>query len=285
MFVFSLSSERILSEIMRDIKKWMDCKQLKMNENKTECIVIGKKGDVQRLGGLQSLDMNGKTVTVSDKVTSLGVIIDRNMNLNDQINDVVRKARFHLWNIGFIRKYLDEKTVKMLIHSQVISRLDYCNSLYYNLPKCQLKKLQLVMNKAARIIKRLPSYVRITPTLIDLHWLPVKARIMYKICVLTYQALKTGKPEYLKTMLRHYEVATNMVIRHAADEYRLNEPRCNSEIGARAFMYSAPRLFNALPIQIKTSANVAVFKKRLKTHLFTECYDLEDKVINEMYIL
>ena len=75
-------------------------------------MLLEKKGDVQRLGGLQSLDINGKPVTVSDKVTSLGVTIDKNMNLNDQINDVVRKARFHLWNIGFIRKYLDDKTVQ-----------------------------------------------------------------------------------------------------------------------------------------------------------------------------
>ena len=76
------------------------------------------------------------------------------------------------------------------------------------------------MNKAARVIKRLPSHVRITPTLIDLHWLPVKARIKYKICVLTYQAIKTGKPEYLRIMLQNYELETNMVVRHAADGYR-----------------------------------------------------------------
>ena len=113
----------------------------------------------------------------------------------------------------------------------------------------------------------------------------MKAKIVYKICVLTYQAIKTGKPEYLKSMLRQYEVATNMVIRHAADEHRLNEPRCNSEIGATAFMYSAPRLFNALPMHVKTSDNITIFKKGLKTQLFTECYDLEDMVITEVYIL
>ena len=76
-----------------------------------------KKGDIKRLGGLQSLAINGKRVPLSRTVTSLGVIIDKNLNLNYQINDVVRKARFHLWNINFIRKYLDKKNVKILIHS------------------------------------------------------------------------------------------------------------------------------------------------------------------------
>ena len=70
-----------------------------------------------------------------------------------------------------------------------------------------------------------------------------------------------------------------MVIRHAADEHRLNELRCK-------FVYSAPaRVFNALPMHVQTSDNITIFKKRLKTQLFTECYDLEDMLITEVYSL
>ena len=141
------------------------------------------------------------------------------------------------------------------------------------------------MNKAARIIKRLPTHERITPTLIELHWLPVKARIVHKMCVLVYQAVNTGKPEYLRSMLKDYELGSNIVIRHAVDHHRLHEPRCNTELASRTFFYSASRLYNSLPHSVKSSTNVSTIKKRLKTYLFQKCYDLEDKVITDEFSL
>ena len=117
---------------------------------------------------------------------------------------MVKTAGYHLRNIAFLKKYLDDKTVKMLIHNYVIIRLDYCNVLYYALPNYNLKKIQNVFNRAARLIKGLSPRERITPTLIELHWLPVKARIVFKMCVLTYQALNSGKPGYLRNTFKSF---------------------------------------------------------------------------------
>ena len=176
-------------------------------------------------------------------------------------------------------------TVKMLIHCQIINRLDYCNYIYYNLPKYQLKKLQLVMNKAARLVKRLPLYERITPTIIELHWLPIKTRIVFKICVLVYQALRTGKPDYVRCMLKHYQLGTSLLTRQAADEYRLEEPRCNTSVGSRAFKYCAPKLYNSLPIDVKSCTDVHLLKKKLKTFIFNDCFNIRENCITENYAL
>ena len=110
----------------------------------------------------------------------LGVILDCNLTFKSQINQTVRTTGYHLRNLAFVKKYLDENTIKMLMYNHVISRLDYCNSHYSGLPNYVLKRLQLIMNKAARLIKDQSRRERITPTLIDLHWLPIKARIIYK---------------------------------------------------------------------------------------------------------
>ncbi len=69
------------------------------------------------------------------------------------------------------------------------------------------------MNKAARLIMNLPANERITPVLIELHWLPVKARIIYKICVMTYVAMKTGNPEYLRKLLQPFELQIDIIVR------------------------------------------------------------------------
>ena len=158
-----------LTRTMCDIKKWMDRKQLKLYESKTECLIIGKKYDIRRLNGQQCFKIIGNNLNVSHQVKNLGVIMDKYLSFDDQINDVTRIARYRLRNIAFVSKYLDRNPVKLLVHSYVISRLDYCNSLYFNLPKYQLKKLQSIMNRAARLIRIMPRYERITPVLIDLH--------------------------------------------------------------------------------------------------------------------
>ena len=175
--------------------------------------------------------------------------------------------------------------MKKLVHNYIMTRLDYCNSLYYELPAYQLKKLQPVFNRAARLIVGISPRERITPVLIDLHWLPIKARIVFKICVLTYIALNTGKPAYLRNKLNKFTTELGVSIRHSHDPHRLNEPRMNKEIGTRSFKYSAPKLFNSLPRSVKDSGDLKVFKKKLKTFLFNECYDFDTKTITDRYCI
>ena len=138
------------------------------------------------------------------------------------------------------------------------------------------------MNRAARLIKGVARYERITPLLMDLHWLPIKARIIFKICVMVYQTIKHGKPGYLRQMLNDYQPGTAVSLRSTDDQFVLMEPRCNLQLGFRAFKTSAPRLFNRLPREIKESDNVYTFKKKLKTYLFNDCYT-QDKQITENY--
>ena len=139
----------------------------------------------------------------------LGFIIDNNLTRNEQIRTMIKNTNFSLRSIAFIKKYLDDNSMKKLVHNYIKTRLDYCNSLYYELAAYQLKKkkkkrkkkkkkLQLIFNRAARLIVGISPRERITPVLNDLHWLPIKARIVFKICVLTYNALKTRKSIYLR---------------------------------------------------------------------------------------
>ena len=109
----------------------------------------------------------------------------------------------------------------------------------------------------------------------------MKARIIYKICLLTYKALKFGEPKYFSDYLVPFGLETSVAVRHANDRHRLFEPRTIRSSGERSFQYSAPRLYNKLPVVIKDSENINQFKKRLKTYLFGESCDMNQKIINE----
>ena len=278
-------AERKIEAIMKDIKNWMVKKKLKMNEDKTECMLFGTKSSLKKYEQFNQIKMGHTTINITKKVKDLGVYIDNELKMEDQIKNIIKICNYHIRNIAFIRKYLDQESLKTVITNHIITRLDYCNVLYYGLPKTLQKKLQRVQNSAARLITRTKQRERITPALIELHWLPIKARIEYKIMVLTYKALKHDEPRYLRKMLKRYESNTSQTTRLASELERLHEPRTNTNYGERAFSYCAPRLYNKLPGEIKNQPNIMTFKKKLKTFLFNKCYDLEDKTMKENYKL
>ena len=96
------------------------------------------------------------------------------------------------------RAYLSFIVTKTI--ALVSSRLDYCNSLYYNIALKEVLKLQRVLNCSVRVVTRSPRFSHSVPLLKLLHWLPVRHRIIFKICTITYQAL-SKQPAYLHPLL------------------------------------------------------------------------------------
>ena len=125
----------------------------------------------------------------SQSARNLGFIFDSDMSFSDQINSVSKSCHFHIRDIRRIRHLLPLSTATALANSLVSSKLDYCNSLYSGILQTNLNKLQRIKNSLARVVTNTSKYQHITPTLKKLHWLPIKQRIDYKICLLTYKTL------------------------------------------------------------------------------------------------
>jgi len=135
-------------------------------------------------------------------IRNLGAWFDDKMSMNDHIKKTCSKAFTGLYNIRQIRKFLSTDTTKILVHAFVTSHLDNCNSLLFGLPAYRQDCLQKVLNAAARVICFIPKYDHITPTLIKLHWLPVKQRIEFKIALLLFKAVNGLSPVYLTNLLQ-----------------------------------------------------------------------------------
>ena len=157
----------------------------------------------------------------------------------------------------------------------------------FGLPNVTLKKVQSVLNRAARLVFNLPPRVPTTSSLIELHWLPVKARIEFKICLITFKALKFNQPSYIRELLSFASHESTLRLRSANDPYHLHEPRAIGERGFanRSFSYVAPRLYNKLPVAIKQIDSLNTFKSHLKAFLFSHAYDLSGLTVQEDYAL
>ena len=108
---------------------------------------------------------------------NLGVVLDSTLSFRPRIDSVVKICNFHICNLYIIRHFINRDNLLSLVHSLIVSKIDYCNSLLVGLPKVTLKKVQSILNRAARLIYSLPPQVPTTPFLMKLHWLPVKARV------------------------------------------------------------------------------------------------------------
>ena len=193
-----------LENCIEDIRAWMKLNLLKLNDDKTEMLVITSRPSTSQSLNI-SVKVGDQYINPSDEPPkNLGVIFDSTCSLKDHVANVCRSINFNLYSIGKIRKYLDRPTVEKLVNATITSRLDYCNSLMFGIPKDLMSQLQKRQNHAARVITQWRKYDHITPVLVDLHWLPVKQRIDFKILLLTYKALNGLAPAYIRELLTPY---------------------------------------------------------------------------------
>ena len=94
---------------------------------------------------------------------------------------------------------------KLLVHTLVMVRLDYCNALLCGAREDVIRQLERLQRQAARVVckkyKNDHTSVTVTELMSGLHWLPIRARIQYKILLLVYKAFTNGSPTYMADMM------------------------------------------------------------------------------------
>ena len=172
---------------------------LTLNSSKTEFLIIGLK---QQLCKIDNSSLN-----TTHSVRNLGFIFDEHLTLSDQISSLSKSCYNHIRQLRCISPYLDSKTASTIAAPVVHSKVDYCNSLHYNLPKSQINCLQQIQNCLARlklnlkVVVKAPKSSLVTPILRSLHWLKINERIEYKLLSLTYKVLITSHPDYLHNLI------------------------------------------------------------------------------------
>ena len=187
-----------MQKCIDDIKSWMTLNKVKLNDDKTEAMIVSSGRKSTSLFFLPRL----YNCTLSDSVKNLGVTLDCHLTMKTRVSNLVRSANFELRCISSIRHLLSTDATKTLVSAFVLSRLDYCNSLLFGCPQYLLNKLQKVQNNAARLVLRVSKTDHISHHLASLHWLPIDSRIQYKLFSLCYNCLNSTAPDYLTELLR-----------------------------------------------------------------------------------
>ena len=260
-----------LEECILSIRAWMRVNRLKLNEDKTEVIMIGTKNNLKKVEDLR-VKIGDDIIQPTKSVRNLGFYMGSSLTAREHINKLCSSSHFMLKRLFRVKHYIDIDTRKILSQALVMSRVDYCNSLLVGASQKELNCLQYIQNMCARFVTGLKKYDRISPSLKALHWLKIPYRIKYKILVITFKCIKGSAPEYLidALKLRH-----NKQLRSATAGKLQIPVRCKLSLTLHGcFVQVAPRLWNALPQNLRnTNLSIELFKSGLKTHLFQLCYD------------
>jgi hypothetical protein len=222
------------------------------------------------LYGREAIALGDIVVVPADSVKSLGATFDVHFSMRAQVTNVVRICNYHIRQLGRIRKNISASACHAAVQALIISRLDYCNVLLAGLPANQVRRLQKVQNRAARLIVRADKTAHTTPIMRDLHWLPVSERIKFKVLMYAFKALHGLAPVYVNSLLDVY--IPGRCLRSVTGGTLLNVPKTKKKAGEAAFSSVAPRLWNALPQNVRAVNSKTGFKKLLKTHLFSSYY-------------
>ena len=187
--------------------------------------------------------------------------------MKHHVNKIASACFYHIRRLRQIRHHVSREVLKQLLASLVLSCLDYCNAILADLPALTLMPLQRAQNAAAPLVLGLDRRTSITTALRDLHWLPVKHRITFKVATLMHQALHRRCPAFF--WLTSSRSAQPTLIGSSAPTTRAAAiQRTRTQFGRRAFSVCGPDVWNSLPPSVRTVDSNSSFRLPIKTHLF-----------------
>ena len=198
--------------------------------------------------------------------------LDEVLNFKKHIDSKCQTAMYNLFRLKSIRSYLSRTSMEQLVQSLVVSHIDYCSTLLYGLPKATVAKLQRVQSFAAKLILNKRKYDSVTQCLLQLHWLPVEYRILFRLLCMCYKCVNGQAPDYLCCYFTRKEATR--ALRSAQDDLYVVPITKTKSFGDRAFSVAGPKEWNRLPAEIKDCDNFVLFKKQLKTYLFQKAFSM-----------
>ena len=269
------SARQGLTDCAADVAAWCASRRLQLNADKTEVIWFGSRANLEKIANEDlTVSIGTESIQPVKVVRDLGVLLDSQLSMNEHITKVAAACFFHLRRLRQIRRRAGPEITTRLVLALIMSRLDYCNSILSGLPQTTLEPMQRVQNAAARLILHVSLYDHVTPCLMQLHWLPIRQRINYKLCTLMFRIRAGQCPSYLSDMVQSVSSAQSRPGLRSASSNTFFVPRIRTKFAERSFSYSGPVSWNSLPAEIRSEQNFTTFKRLLKTYLFTAAFNV-----------
>ena len=259
-----------MQSCISDVKAWATAYMLKLNDSKTELMLVTSKRS-KHLHSLPTfITMGNAQIPFKQSVKNVCFTLDCHLTMNAHVSNIAPTCHFELCRLASIRRFLTSTATATLVSAFILSRIDYCDTLLFGSTHDVTSHLQRLQKYAARVILRRPKSSSIIIHLKSLHWLPVKVRSTYKIACLCYHCHSSFAPSYFTGMLHRKTLHTR------SSSYTmplLNSPaHSKATLGDHSFSFASSSVWNSIPNDVRCAPSLSSFKSRLKTYLFRSVY-------------
>ena len=248
-----------LTENCELVSSWMVSNRLKLNATKTHVMTLGTGKRLQGLAAGISVEMNGIKLqeNPSNVEFLLGCKISSNLKWNQQVIYVIGKLKSRIAALENLKNIMDMETRKRLTEGLFISILSYCLPLYGGCDKGSLNSLQVMQNKAARVVTLAPQGTSRKDMFSQLKWFSVKQLLFYHTALATFRIRKSGEPEDIYGIMSYDNNRGNIIV-----------PNTHLSLAKVSYCFRGASEWNQIPQCIRSSENISRFKVNLRKWIF-----------------
>ena len=247
-----------MQSCISDVKAWATENMLKLNDNKTELMLVISKATKHLHNLPTSITIGNAQIPFKQSVKNLGFTLDCHLTMNAHVSNIAQTCYFELRRLTSICRFLTSTATATLVSSFVLSRIDYCSLLLFGSTHDVTSHLQRMQNYAARVILRPPMSSSMTTHSESLHRLPVKVRSTCKIACLCYHCHSSTAPLYVADMLQKKPSHTCNTCSSSYTMPLLNRPaHSEATLGDRSFLFASSSVWNSIPNDVRCAPSLS----------------------------
>lgn len=253
-----------LNSQMKEVEEWLKLNRLKLNADKTKVMLI--RGIRKKtLENNIEIHIENKKLEVVSELKYLGVIIDKNLNFSAHIDYINRKVG---GKIGLMRRIGKDMSpyMRCIVYKSIVAPLfEYCATILVGISKTNLQHLQTLQNQGMRIILGCGRRVRIADMLEALHFMSIKERIDYNVCLLVHKMVNGMCPSYLLNKIKlKLQDESAMNTRQKGNIYI---EKCRTSEEQKMLLYEGFKMYNNIPRDIRSEQRMQRFRGMLAQYI------------------
>ena len=245
-----------LTENCEAVSEWMKGNRLKLNASKTHLMTVGTGARLRTQTSPVVVMMDGHILEESEENTEtlLGLQIEPGLKWHNQVEELLAKLKKRLTGLSHLRNILAYDLRKQITEGMFTSVLVYCLPVFGGCDKYEMEALQIMQNKAARLVTHAPKRASRNEIFEQIGWLTVNQLTFYHSALSTNRIRKSKEPEYLSNIMSRDNRAQRIII-----------PNTDLTLAMNSYCYRGAAQWNRLPQHIRNTRKIGQFKSKLKS--------------------
>ena len=246
-----------LTESCEGIKTWMTENKLCLNAGKTKLLVTGTSKRLNTLDKTRiNIKIDGENIKPEENEKLLGCYIQSNLKWTKHISELLKKLKTRLTALVQVKNIAPLSIRKMIYEGIFNSVLTYCIAIWGGLSQQDLDDLQVIQNKAIRVVLKKPPRTNRNEMFDQTNYMTVRQLVVYHTLLNIYKIRLHKEPEYLYNCVHRENIRQNIVVE-----------KTELTLTRKGFIFRGAENWNSLPMEIRNIDKIGQFKPKLKQWL------------------